>query len=357
MLVVIPKLDKIEIQKINGNRMIKCCYCDSTVSHSILPHMREKHPREWEEWREEMLRHFNKGLNPKQIMKSVFSVGSTPLITWSVIEKEIIKMIEEGREVIPPVRETIVSWEPKNFKLETGTIWRFPKRGNWATHSGNYRGNWPPQLPRNLILRYTKLGDFVLDPFVGGGTTIIECKLLGRNALGIDINPFAIEMTRRQLEVIEEESERQKKELPLASIESKIGDARDLSMIDDNEVDLICAHPPYFNSLHYTWKVRGDLSRLKNLDEFLSSVQDCAEELFRTLKKGGICGVLIGDVRKNGKIIPLAFRTMEIMQKIGFELREIIVKEQYNDRSSAFYVNSNILKIEHEYLFIFKKPE
>lgn len=43
-----------------------------------------------------------------------------------------------------------------NFKLEMTTEWSFPKRGNWATHSGMYRGNWLPYVPRNLILKFTR---------------------------------------------------------------------------------------------------------------------------------------------------------------------------------------------------------
>jgi len=39
-----------------------------------------------------------------------------------------------------------------NFKLEMTTVWSFPKRGNWATHSGMYRGNWSPYVPRNLTI-------------------------------------------------------------------------------------------------------------------------------------------------------------------------------------------------------------
>lgn len=43
------------------------------------------------------------------------------------------------------------------------TVWSFPDRGDWATHVGNYRGNWSPHIPRNLILRYTQPGELVLD--------------------------------------------------------------------------------------------------------------------------------------------------------------------------------------------------
>lgn len=52
--------------------------------------------------------------------------------------------------------ETLIREAPERFKLEDTTIWSFPERGNWATHSGKYRGNWSPYIPRNIILRYSK---------------------------------------------------------------------------------------------------------------------------------------------------------------------------------------------------------
>ena len=41
--------------------------------------------------------------------------------------------------------------QPDDFKTETTTLWSFPKRGNWATHKASYRGNWAPQIARNII--------------------------------------------------------------------------------------------------------------------------------------------------------------------------------------------------------------
>ena len=40
----------------------------------------------------------------------------------------------------------------KTYELQNTTIWSFPDRGNWATHKGDYRGNWSPHIPKNLIL-------------------------------------------------------------------------------------------------------------------------------------------------------------------------------------------------------------
>ncbi len=93
----------------------------------------------------------------------------------------------------------IKTLHPKNFKEETTTFWSFKKRGDWATHSGEYRGNWSPYIPRNVILKYSRPGELVLDHFCGAGTTAIECKLLGRKSIALDINEKAIELAKQKL--------------------------------------------------------------------------------------------------------------------------------------------------------------
>ncbi|MDD4505653.1 MAG: DNA methyltransferase, partial [Sulfurospirillaceae bacterium] len=111
---------------------------------------------------------------------------------------------------------------PENFEQECTTVWSFQRRGNWATHNSKYRGNWSPDVVRNLILRYSDEGNYLLDPMIGGGTTAVECKLLNRNLLALDINPNAIELTCKALEF----------ENPYSpKIKIKVNDARDLSML------------------------------------------------------------------------------------------------------------------------------
>ncbi len=92
------------------------------------------------------------------------------------------------------MNKSITQWEPDDFELEMNTVWSFPKRGDWATHDAKYRGNWSPYIPRNLLLRYSLENDLVLDQFAGGGTTLIEAKLLNRRIIGVDINPQSIEL-------------------------------------------------------------------------------------------------------------------------------------------------------------------
>ena len=96
-------------------------------------------------------------------------------------------------------KKRIKKFMPKDIELEGTNVWSYPRRGDWATHKGNYRGNFPPQLARNVILRYSEKGETVLDQMVGSGTTLIECKLLGRNGIGVDINKNSIMLTRDRL--------------------------------------------------------------------------------------------------------------------------------------------------------------
>jgi len=59
---------------------------------------------------------------------------------------------------------------------------------------------------------YTKPGELVLDPMVGGGTTLIEARLLGRNAIGVDINYDAIILTLHRLYYLEKALEHSRKD-------------------------------------------------------------------------------------------------------------------------------------------------
>ena len=92
----------------------------------------------------------------------------------------------------------IRKWEPDDFELEMTTHWSFPKRGDWATHDAKWRGNWSPYIPRNIILRYSQEEDLILDQFAGGGTTLVEAKLLNRDIIGVDINDVALERCKEK---------------------------------------------------------------------------------------------------------------------------------------------------------------
>lgn len=234
------------------------------------------------------------------------------------------------------------------FELETNTVWSFPNRGKWATHDAKYRGNFSPYIAKNIILRYSKEKDIVLDQFVGGGTTLIECKLNNRNAIGIDINPNAVEITKNKLNFNCDNE---------VDVDVKLGNACSLDL-ENESIDLICTHPPYADIIKYSEGIAGDLSQLKYKD-FLVEIEKVASECYRVLKKDKFCAIVIGDTRKNGMVQPLGFEVMQKFINAGFKQKEIIIKEQHNCKATGFWkTNSqkyNFLLLAHEYVFIFKK--
>jgi DNA modification methylase len=267
------------------------------------------------------------------------------------------KIMIEDTEIILGKAKNNKGLQPKNFEQESETVWSFPDRGEWATHKGNYRGNWSPYIPRNVILRYSKPEDLVLDQMVGSGTTLVECKLTGRNGIGADINPDAIMVTRDRLNFNYTPLD---PSFPKTTQRTYIGDARNLDLIKDNEIDLIATHPPYGFIIPYSnHRVEGDLSNLRNVDDFVKEMRKVAQESFRVLKENGHCAILIGDTRKHQHYIPIAFRTMQSFLDVGFILREDVIKRQWKTKTTRerWRGKYNFLKIAHEHLFIFRKPK
>ncbi len=289
-------------------------------------------------------------------------IGQKYGVTFHYIEKVITK--SKGIAV-SSFRESkkIKTLVPKDFKEETTTVWSFRQRGKWATHSGEYRGNWSPYIPRNIILKYSKPGELVLDYFCGAGTTAVEAKLLGRRCIGIDINDKAIKLAYQNIDFKVDTSQLtlSDDQFPpnIYGPQLLVGDARNLSNIENDSIDLICAHPPYSDIIHYTDCKAGDLS-FYDIDNFLREMVKVAAESYRVLKPGRQCAILIGDMRRQKHVVPLGFELINIYLDVGFKLRELIIKRQHNCKTTGFwYANSikyNFLLLAHEYLPVFEKP-
>ena len=240
-----------------------------------------------------------------------------------------------------------------DMPLEWSTVWSLPERGDWATHNPRYRGNFAPQIPRNIIEMYTEPGEKVLDPMVGAGTTLIEAKLLGRDALGLDINPEAVKLSKEALRF---------RHRPESKQEVRVGDARDLSGIEDESYDLVVTHPPYMNIIKYSeGKIEGDLSNTGSMPKFCDAIEGIARELLRVLRGGRYCAILIGDTRKGRHYVPLSFYVMQRFLRAGFVLKEDIIKVQHNCSSTGRWrakaQQGKFYLIMHEHLFVFRKPE
>ncbi len=331
-----------------------CPICGGEVSDNLGEHVKELHGED--EFKKAVLRAKEDGLPDPQI-------GSLYGISFRQLEEIITEAYGINISSLKKPKK-IKYWAPKDFQEETTTVWSFRRRGNWATHDGRYRGNWSPYIPRNVILKYSQPGDVVLDYFAGGGTTAVEAKLLGRRCIARDVNPAAIGLTKENLRFdppVEETRFFSKNLVSRGAYEPdvSVGDARDLSDIADESIDLICAHPPYAGIINYSSKVEGDLSKL-SVEGFLAEIEQVARESYRLLKPGRKCAILIGDTRRKKHVIPIGFWTIDVFLKAGFRLRELIIKRQHHCKTTGFWyersIKYNFLLLAHEHLPIFEKP-
>jgi len=303
-----------------------------------------------------------------------------------VLVEEYLDFISKHKTIV--IEDQVISLEPIEVKrLEplpeeltdvSTTVWSFPERGSWATHRGDYRGNWAPQIPRALLLKYTNPGETVLDPMVGSGTTCIEALLLNRNCIAVDINYNAVILTHHRLYYLMRALyEKRLKSLvdyaknsdttsstSSSSIQYKVyqGDARKLDKIPDNSIDLVATHPPYFNIIEYgEQRVEGDLSRTTNLEEYLTLFRQVAREVYRVLKPGGVLGILIGDTRIKKHYVPITHYALMILLDVGFVLKEEVIKVQHKMKTTrevwSKLRDRDFLLIYHEKLFILEKPK
>ena len=243
-------------------------------------------------------------------------------------------------------------------EIETDSLWIIDKRDNSGAHNGDYHGNFVPQIPHQLFSRYTKKGDWILDPFMGSGTSLIEAKRMGRNAIGVEL----------QQKVLDDAAQR---------INSEIGDSQiiqicgDSSTIDLNstltcagikKVQFVIFHPPYWDIIKFSDNP-DDLSNCATLDNFKNSFGKVIDNTTKFLEKNRYCAVVIGDKYANSQVMPLGFYCMNLFLERGFLLKGIIVKNfgetkgkankqgiwRYRALKSDFYI------FKHEYIFVFKK--
>lgn len=244
--------------------------------------------------------------------------------------------------------------------LITDSLWIFDKRDSSGVHKADYWGNFIPQIPNQLLRRFTKKGEWILDPFLGSGTTLIECKRLGRNGLGIELNKQVAVATKERL----------KKEKSNLGVETEIisGDSRTIALqpklkkLKVKSFQFLILHPPYWDIIKFS-NNRSDLSNAKSTEDFLKMYREVVDNTYSFLDKGRYCAVVIGDKYSSGEWIPLGFYVMQVMINKGFKLKSTIIKNfdqttakrnqkelwRYRALAGGFYI------FKHEYIFLFQK--
>jgi len=252
--------------------------------------------------------------------------------------------------------------ELKNWReseIWTDSLWIIAERDKTGKHDGFYHGNFVPQIPRQLISRYTKKDEVVFDPFVGSGTTAYEAESLGRHFVGIDIQPELVEHVRNKVD-----NKNYFSELIVGDSMDKntfLGITKILNARKRKNVQLAILHPPYADIIKFS-NHEKDLSNTKSLSDFLNSFALVIQNTLDVLEKNRYLAIVIGDKYTQGKWIPLGFYCLNEAQKLGLTLKSIIIKNMDGNRAKQHKeaiwkyraLASDYYIFKHEYILLFK---
>ena len=251
----------------------------------------------------------------------------------------------------------------KSTDLNVDSLWLIDKRDSSGKHENNYHGNFVPQIPNQLIRRYTKKGDIVLELFSGSGTTLFESERLERNYVGFDINQQMIDYVN--VKMADSDS------IHYSLNNCDVCDGAKMNAMwkqsvawsPNKSADFLIAHPPYLDIVKFTEK-KEDLSNISDLNTFISKFTLAMQNGLSHLEKNKYFAVVAGDVYKNSEVIPLGFYLMYAVKKnFKVRMKGIIVKNIEGNRGKLGTggiwkyraLKSDYFLFKHEYIFVFKK--
>jgi DNA modification methylase len=233
---------------------------------------------------------------------------------------------------------------PQKFKKpplrpQVTTLWDYPSQHYGAGTQGdpNYKGATPSYIIWNLLQRYTKEKDLVVDCFAGSGTTLDVARDLNRRALGYDVHP-----TRKDIFRV---------------------DARKLPPELTGKVDFVFIDPPYSTHIDYGPDPRdiGKLDVAKG-PQYYDAMEQVFREILRVLKPGKHMALYVSDSFVKGQgFHPIGFELFSRLRETGFEPIDIVsvvrhnkTLEMGNYRRAAD--EGNFFLRGFNYLFILRKP-
>jgi len=252
----------------------------------------------------------------------------------------------------------------KETDINVDSLWIIDERDKSGKHKNIYHGNFIPQIPYQLIKRYTKENETVFEPFMGSGTTLFECENLNRKYIGFDINPEMISFVDSQMQ-----SDFFYKNYFFCKCDSLNEKEVDQNMnkglkkINSEKIQLIIMHPPYMDIIKFT-EEKNDLSHIGNLKEFIKQFSIICKNSLKYLEDNRYFAVVIGDLYKNSEVLPLSFYVMDsIKRNFKVKLKGIIVKNIEGNRGKLGQggiwkyraLKSDYYIFKHEYIFVFKK--
>ena len=269
-----------------------------------------------------------------------------------------------------PFRNRLNNLTPKEW-LKFQKSWFIhnppPRRKDVLQHPAKF----PETLAQEFVEFFTKKGQTVLDPMVGTGSTLVACLRARRNSIGIELNPKYAAIAKQ---IVAEESKlldkRTAKKIHVEVIE---GDAAEKIKTIHGPIDYVVTSPPYWNMLHArgaeTQKKRRaasgldvfysddarDLGNLADYDEFVERLARIYEALYPELRDKAYLTIIVKNVKKGGKVYPLAW---DLAQRLGktYTLKDERIWAQDNQRLAPYGLgNAWVSNTFHHYCLQFRK--
>lgn len=223
-----------------------------------------------------------------------------------------------------------------DMRLQTTTLWEYPSQHYGLGMQGDkdYVGATPSWVIWNLLMRYTKRKDLVIDPMCGSGTTLDVARDLGRRALGYDIAPSRKDIFR--------------------------ADARILPL-EDGKADFVFVDPPYSDHVRYSG-TPGCIGQLSATTEaYYEAMYEVIGQINRVLRPSRYLALYVSDSFEKGKpFMPIGFRLLQMMAE-RMTIVDIIAVTRHNGKLMRNHwhtaaVEHNYFLRGFNYLFIMYKP-
>lgn len=246
-------------------------------------------------------------------------------------------------------------------------VLRPPRRKeNEILHPAKY----PETLVEEFIKFFTKKNAWVIDPFLGTGSTLIAAANCDRNGVGVELNPSYFQTSSQRIL----EKGLSKKQIPL------LGNSIELeSLFEQNSIkrkfDFCITSPPYWNQLErksIRQKSReengldtkysesaNDIGNINSYEEFLEQQGKIFDNIFDVLKPNAYLTIITNNVYCDGKLFPLAFDTASSLtrrKEKSWTLKDEKIWLQDDKKLIALGVNNAwVGNRHHQYCLIFRK--